>query len=190
MPTKLCVTPQIHKFRCHRTICSFRIFLPNHKDSFSSSHLHVGRMAVAALGSDSLLAASHHTGRGCGCGSSSKGIWQTDGFVFLSHTSKVCSSVPMPAYGLWLGEGHCQGDPAKALAMNHELSALLAKGAMKPVIPQLQPGGFYLTYFLVPKKDGGFRPILDLRELNKFLETLPFHMMITAEVLHMASQQE
>lgn len=147
-------------------------------------------MAVAALGSDSLLAASHQTGRGCGCGSSSKGLWQTDGFVFLSHTCKVCSSVPMPARGLWLGQGHCQGDPAKALAVNHELSTLLAKGAIKPVIPQLQPGGIYLTYFLVPKKDGGFRPILDLWELNKFLETLPFYMMTTAEVLHMASQQE
>ena len=61
-------------------------------------------------------------------------------------------------------------DPAKASALAQELSALLAKGAFEPVDPQLQAGGFYSAYFLVNKKDGGFRPILDLRGLNTFLK--------------------
>jgi hypothetical protein len=34
----------------------------------------------------------------------------------------------------------------------------------------------------VAKKDGGFRPILDLRGLNQFLKVLPFHMLTTSDI--------
>lgn len=74
-------------------------------------------------------------------------------------------------------------DPVKAQALDQELSALLAKGAIEAVDPLQQPRGYYSTYFLVPKKTGGFRPILDLRGLNQYLKVLPFHMLTTAEVL-------
>ena len=74
-------------------------------------------------------------------------------------------------------------DPAKALALDQELSALLAKGAIEEVDPRRHPGGFYSTYFLVTKKTGGFRPILDLRGLNKFLKVISFHMLTTKDVL-------
>lgn len=73
-------------------------------------------------------------------------------------------------------------DPAKAQALAQELSTLLDKGAILPVDPLLHPGGFYSTYFLVSKKDGGLRPILDLRGLNRYLKVLPFHMLTTAVV--------
>ena len=43
--------------------------------------------------------------------------------------------------------------------------------------------GFYSRYFLVPKKDGGLRPILDLRHLNKALMTHPFKMLTTKQIL-------
>ncbi|XP_062372037.1 uncharacterized protein LOC134059609 [Sardina pilchardus] len=81
-------------------------------------------------------------------------------------------------------------DPAKAQALTQELSALLDKGAIEPVDPLLQPGGFYSTYFLVPKKDGGLRPILDLRGLNRFLKVFRFHMLTTAEVLRTVARGE
>lgn len=74
-------------------------------------------------------------------------------------------------------------DPAKALALDQELSTLLAKGAIEPVDPQEHPRGFYSTYFLVEKKTGGFRPVLDLRGLNKFLKVIPFRMLTTTDVL-------
>ncbi len=35
----------------------------------------------------------------------------------------------------------------------------------------------YSPYFIVPKKDGGLRPILDLRVLNRALHKLPFRML-------------
>ena len=65
-------------------------------------------------------------------------------------------------------------DPAKALALDQELSTLLAKGAIEPVDPLLHPRGFYSRYCLVKKKEGRFRPILYLRGLNRFLKVLPF----------------
>ncbi len=43
-------------------------------------------------------------------------------------------------------------------------------------VPPLTPG-FYSPYFIVPKKDGGLRPILDLRVLNRALHKLPFRML-------------
>lgn len=79
-------------------------------------------------------------------------------------------------------------DPAKALALAQELSILLAKDAIVPVDPLLQPGAFYSTYFLVSKKDSGLQPILDLRGLNRYMKVLPFRMLTTADMLRVVSQ--
>ena len=38
------------------------------------------------------------------------------------------------------------------------------------------PGGFYSPLFVVPKKDGGWRPIINLKRLNQFLCTTHFKM--------------
>ena len=46
-----------------------------------------------------------------------------------------------------------------------EVSALLRKGAIEPV-PEKERDGYYSTYFLVPKKTGDLRPILNLKRLN------------------------
>ncbi len=55
---------------------------------------------------------------------------------------------------------------SKASVLQQELSSLLQKGAIEE-IPQLDiEQGFFSRYFLVPKRDGGLRPILDLRRLN------------------------
>lgn len=35
----------------------------------------------------------------------------------------------------------------------------------------------YSNYFLIPKWSSGFHPILDLRQLNKFLKVVPFRML-------------
>ncbi len=50
------------------------------------------------------------------------------------------------------------------------------KGAISPV--QYSPEGFYSRLFLVPKKDGSssFRPVIDLRQLNKFITNEHFQM--------------
>ncbi len=53
--------------------------------------------------------------------------------------------------------------------LRSEVMTLLAKGAVEMIPPAQSESGFYNCYFLVPKKDGGLRPILDLRLLNRAL---------------------
>lgn len=43
--------------------------------------------------------------------------------------------------------------------------------------------GFYSTYFLIPKKDGGLRPILNLKGFNRHLKRLLFHMLNISTLL-------
>ena len=64
-----------------------------------------------------------------------------------------------------------------------EVVALLQKGAITPVPSGEAHQGFYSTYFLVPKKDGGLRPILNLKGFNHFLKRLPFHMLRLSRLL-------
>ncbi len=54
---------------------------------------------------------------------------------------------------------------------------------METVSPAQSESGFYSCYFLVPKKDGGLRPILDLRHLNLALMKWPFRMITLKQIL-------
>ncbi len=58
--------------------------------------------------------------------------------------------------------------------LREEIAVLLAKDAIEPVPPAEMRQGFYSPYFIVPKKGGGLRAILDLRVLNRALHKLPF----------------
>ncbi|KAL0146452.1 hypothetical protein M9458_058244, partial [Cirrhinus mrigala] len=60
---------------------------------------------------------------------------------------------------------------------------LLAKQAIEVVPPENMECGLYSRYFLVPKKDGGLRPILDLRPLNRALAKREFKMITVKQIL-------
>ncbi|KAI2655623.1 Transposon Ty3-G Gag-Pol polyprotein [Labeo rohita] len=64
-----------------------------------------------------------------------------------------------------------------------EIAVLLAKGAIETVPSAEMKKGFYSPYFIVPKKGGGLRPILDLRVLNRALLKLPFKMLTLKHIL-------
>ena len=57
-----------------------------------------------------------------------------------------------------------------------EVNKLLGKGAIELVPPGQEGQGFYRTFFIVPKKDGGLRPILNLKPLNVYMEKSHFKM--------------
>src|SRR4029434_3264773 len=61
--------------------------------------------------------------------------------------------------------------------LREDIVSLLRKETLSIVPPEEKTSGFYSRYFLVPKKDGNYRPILDLRVLNKALMPLRFRML-------------
>ena len=76
---------------------------------------------------------------------------------------------------------HAQGQ--SLLTLREEVRTLLDKGAIQKVSLEKNPTGFYSKYFLVKKKGGAMRPILDLRRLNRYLKKMPFKMLTNASLL-------
>ena len=68
------------------------------------------------------------------------------------------------------------------IALEKGLSDLLLKRAVVAIDPLREPPGFFSTMFLVRKKSGGWRPILNLKGLNKFILPEKFRMETLASV--------
>ena len=66
-----------------------------------------------------------------------------------------------------------------------EITSLLSRNAIREVPLNQSRNGFYSRYFLVGKKGGGVRPILDLRQLNRFLKKFRFRMLTNVTLLRM-----
>jgi hypothetical protein len=86
--------------------------------------------------------------------------WEVSSLIFCKQTSKVRSAdnkfVKYCTYIKYFRRGK---------------KKLLGKGAIELVPPGQEGQGFYSTFFIVPKKDGGLRPILNLKPLNVHLST-------------------
>ena len=61
-----------------------------------------------------------------------------------------------------------------SLQLEEEVASLLSKGAVEEIIPECP--GYYSRIFLVPKKNGKLRLIIDLSVLNHFVYTETFKM--------------
>ena len=57
--------------------------------------------------------------------------------------------------------------------INEEIQKMLSKGAITELPPEEAGQGFYSNLFLVPKKDGGMRPVINLKSLNEYV--VPHH---------------
>ena len=79
-------------------------------------------------------------------------------------------------------------DPLKRDALRKEVSVLLDKKAIRILQPLERQGGFYSAYFVIPKKTGGLRPVLDLRGVNHWLKRMKFRMLSPARVLQAMSK--
>ncbi|KAI2655478.1 Transposon Ty3-G Gag-Pol polyprotein [Labeo rohita] len=85
---------------------------------------------------------------------------------------------PPPFYGV-----STVVSPEQGLVMEQEVETHLRKEATEVVPPHERESGFYSRYFIVPKKDGGLRPILDLRLLNRSVKRLKFKMLTIKQVV-------
>ena len=64
--------------------------------------------------------------------------------------------------------------------LDQEISSLLQKEAVEEI--KDHSPGFFGRLFCVPKSSGGFRPVLDLSALNKFLKKIRFRMETVSSV--------
>jgi hypothetical protein len=63
-------------------------------------------------------------------------------------------------------------DKEKFCLLSEEIQSLLLKRVIEEIPPTQSTQGFYSRLFLVPKKTGGMRPVIDLSILNSY-ELLP-----------------
>ncbi len=73
--------------------------------------------------------------------------------------------------------------PRNAQVLRQEVYNLLEKGAIEKVPQSERENRFYSRYFVIPKRDGGLRPILDLRPINRTLGKHPFRMLTLKQIL-------
>ena len=78
----------------------------------------------------------------------------------------------------------------KAIFLDMELESLLAKGSVELVPRDEAWDRYYSHYFLVTKKGGGFRPILNLKPFNKYVEKVRFKMLRTPVLLSVMKQDD
>ena len=76
--------------------------------------------------------------------------------------------------------GSPQG-PQELQGMQEQISPMLQKNAITEVPPDSP--GFYSNVFLVHKASGGWRPVIDLKELNAHIFAPRFHMCTISSVL-------
>ena len=72
------------------------------------------------------------------------------------------------------------GSREKFLALQQEVQEMLEKGAIERIV-EPDPG-FYNRLFLVPKKGGTWRPVLDVSRLNKYISKTKFSMETSQSV--------
>ena len=113
-------------------------------------------------------------------------VWRSiapDAWVLhtVTHGYRIEFTSPPPS-GQVLRRTPLPASPIKRRALLEEVAALIAKKAISPVFPPFI-GGFWSTFFLAPKKTGDWRPILNLKPLNRFIRPQKFRMQTLASVL-------
>ena len=79
-------------------------------------------------------------------------------------------------------------DPQEILGMREKISLMLQKNVITEVPPDSP--GFYSNIFLVRKASGGWRPVIDLKNLNAHIHAPHFRMFTTSSVLSSVEKED
>lgn len=76
--------------------------------------------------------------------------------------------------------------------LDQAIQDLLKKNAIEEVSPTQanQVPGFYSSMFVIPKKNGGIRPVFNLRKLNEYMDPPHFKMETIREVAHLITYKD
>src|ERR1700730_7875651 len=78
--------------------------------------------------------------------------------------------------------------PQQRELLRQEIAQLLAKRAIEPV-NDASPG-FHSSMFVIPKRNGGYRPVFNLKRLNEHLEAPHFKMETLRQVTPLIQQHD
>ena len=98
----------------------------------------------------------------------------------VAKGNRLCFTSP-PLFRQTPWEIRSPQDPQEILGMQEQISLMLQKNAIKEVPPDSP--GFYSNVFLVRKASGGWRPGIDLKNLNAHIHAPHFRMFTTSSVL-------
>jgi hypothetical protein len=85
----------------------------------------------------------------------------------------------------FLGIKHTKVNSRVSDLIGIEIQELLKKNAIETVHPTMIRTGFYSTLFLVTKKNGEMRPVINLKPLNMYLKKTHFKMDTMKKVLNL-----
>ena len=105
------------------------------------------------------------------------------GYNIQFHTTPPVTTSPTPILPF---------SAEQSLLIDQAIKDLLQKAAIKKVsYAQTQEvPGFYSSMFVIPKKNGGVRPVFNLRKLNQYLDAPHFKMDTIKEVARMIQPNE
>ena len=104
----------------------------------------------------------------------------SDPFVISSILGYRIEFIESPPLALPSGGGALSRLRENMKALDEEVQSLHVKGAIETALnPTL---GFYSHLFIVPKKGGGQRPVINLKPLNAYVVKKSFHMTTLKEV--------
>ncbi|KAG1178037.1 hypothetical protein G6F36_010725 [Rhizopus arrhizus] len=98
------------------------------------------------------------------------------GFQLHFHTQPPLSHRPRPIAPF---------NQSQDQLLSSEIHQLLSKGAIESVNPQDPSPGFYSSMFVIPKRNGGHRPVFNLKNLNQYLTAPHFKMETIQDVTRM-----